>query len=137
MIREEEISPEGRKGDETAEVRRARTTGGTFHLTSQVVKVNLSEGVEEQKPKNIEKEISPEGWMQSKNFQNKVRRLERARHQRDRLVRDLEEVWSFLEKEMPGLETWNSIPWKNEEQHLERGREKNPEKMKLEDWRMS
>ena len=27
------------------------------------------------------------------------------RHQRDRLVRDLEEVWSFLEDGMPGLET--------------------------------
>ena len=68
------------------------------------MKVNLPEGAEEQKPKNIEKEISPEGWMQSKNFQNKVRRLERARHQRDRLVRDLEEVWSFLDG-MPGLDT--------------------------------
>ena len=43
--------------------------------------------------------------MQSKNFQNKVRRLERARHQRDRLVRDLEEVWSFLEDGMPVVET--------------------------------
>ena len=30
-----EISPEGWKGDEPEEVRRARTTGGTHHLASQ------------------------------------------------------------------------------------------------------
>jgi hypothetical protein len=77
----------------------ARTTGGTAHLTSQVVKVNLSER------KDKEKAIIPGGWMLGKTFQNKVRRLERARHQRDRLIRELEEVWSFLEDEMPGLET--------------------------------
>ena len=63
-------------------MRRARTTGGTVHLTSQVVKVNLPER------KDTEKEI----------------RLERARHQRNRLIRELEEVWSFLEDGMPGLE---------------------------------
>ena len=43
--------------------------------------------------------------MLGKTFQNKVRRLERARHQRDRLIRELEEVWSFLEDGIPGLET--------------------------------
>ena len=105
-IREEGMSPEGRKGDEPEEVRHARTTGGTLHLTSQVVKGNLPEGVEHQKPKIvIEKEIGPEGWILGKKFQNKVRRLERARHQRDRLIRKLEEVWSFLEDGMLGLET--------------------------------
>ena len=35
---ENEISPEGWKGDEPEEVRCARTTGGTLHQTSQVVK---------------------------------------------------------------------------------------------------
>ena len=75
MIRDEEIRPEGRKGDEPEEVRRARTTGGTFHLTSQVVKETLPEGVkgiEEQKPQDDEKEISTEGWIKSKKFQNKA-----------------------------------------------------------------
>ena len=32
---EKETDPEGWKRDEPEEVRRARTTGGTFHLTSQ------------------------------------------------------------------------------------------------------
>ena len=89
-------------------MRHAHTTGGRLHLTSQVVKENLPEGVkgiDEQKPQNDENEISPEGWKKSKKFQNKVRRLERARHQRDQLMRKLEEVWSFLEDGMPGLET--------------------------------
>ena len=69
-------------------MRRASTTGNTVHQTSRVVKVNL-----------------PDGWMLGKTFQNKVRRLERARHQRDKLIRKLKEVWSFLEDGMPGLET--------------------------------
>ena len=38
-------------------------------------------------------------------FWNKVKRLERARQQRDRLIRELEEVWSLMEDGMPGLET--------------------------------
>jgi hypothetical protein len=73
---EPETGPEGRKGDQPEEVRHARTTGGTFHLTSQVVKETLPEGVkglEEQKPQDDEKEISTEGWIKSKKFQNKVR----------------------------------------------------------------
>ena len=41
---EKEISPEGWKGDEPEEVRRARTTGGTLHQASQVVKENLPSG---------------------------------------------------------------------------------------------
>ena len=77
-IREDECSPEGRKGDKPEEVRRACTTGSTVHLTSQVVNVNLPER------KDTEKEISPEGWMLGKTFKNKVRRLKRARHQRGR-----------------------------------------------------
>ena len=79
-------------------MRRARTTGCTVHHTSQVVKVTLPER------KDKEEEISPEGWMLGKTFHNKVRRLERARHQRDQLIRKLEEVWSFLEDGLPGLE---------------------------------
>ena len=39
-LQEEEITPEGWKGDEPKELRRARTTGCTLHLTSQVVKEN-------------------------------------------------------------------------------------------------
>ena len=34
-----------------------------------------------------------------------MKRLERSRHQRDRLLRELDEVWSFLEDGIPGLET--------------------------------
>ena len=34
-----------------------------------------------------------------------MKRLERARQQRNRLMRALEEVWSFLEDGMPGLGT--------------------------------
>ena len=89
------------------EVRRARTTGATFHLTSQVVKANLPEGgkdIGDQEPQGEMKEVSPEGWMKSRMYQNKVKRLERAKHQRDRLMRELEEVWSFLEDGMPGQE---------------------------------
>ena len=41
----------------------------------------------------------------SKEFQNETERLKKAKHQRDRLLRELEEVWSFLEDGMPGLET--------------------------------
>ena len=86
---EESNGPEGRKGDKPEEVRRARTTGGTVHHTSQVVKVTLPERKDED----------------GKTFHNKVRRLERARHQRDQLIRRMEEVWSFLEDGLPGLET--------------------------------
>ena len=41
---EEDVNLEGGKGNEPEEVRRARTTGGTLHLTSQVVKEILPEG---------------------------------------------------------------------------------------------
>jgi hypothetical protein len=41
---ENEISPEGWKGDEPEEVRCACTTGDTLHQASQVVKENLPSG---------------------------------------------------------------------------------------------
>jgi hypothetical protein len=43
--------------------------------------------------------VSPAGRIEIKEFQNKVKR-----HQRDRLLRELEEIWSFMEDGMPGLE---------------------------------
>ena len=95
-FQDEDVSPEGSKGDEPEEVRRARTIGGTLHLTSQVVKETLPEGrmpEGDQESQDEEKKVSPEGWKESKGFQNKVNRLERARHQRERLLRELEEVW--------------------------------------------
>ena len=41
---EKETSPDGWKGDEPEAVRRAHTTGGTLHLTSQVVKETTQTG---------------------------------------------------------------------------------------------
>ena len=52
-----------------------------------------------------EDRVSQTGWKRGDMFWNKVKRLERARQQRDRLIRELEEVWSLMEDEMPGLET--------------------------------
>ena len=52
-----------------------------------------------------EKKPGPGGWKGRDQFMNKVKRLERARKQRNRIRRDLEEVWTFLEDGMPGLES--------------------------------
>ena len=107
-VQDENLSPGGWKGDEPEEVRRARTTGGTLHLPSQEVKETLPEGRKsegDQELKDGGKEVSPVGWKEGEIFLNKVKRLERARQQRNRLMRELEEVWSFLEDGLPGLET--------------------------------
>ena len=93
--------------DEPEEVRRARTTGGTLHQTSQEVKVIIpaSKKPADQEAGVGEDRVSQTGWKRGDMFWNKVKRLERARQQRDRLIRELEEVWSLMEDEMPGLET--------------------------------
>jgi hypothetical protein len=43
--KDKEVSPEGWKGDEPEEVRRAHITGGTEHLTSQVMKETIQTGM--------------------------------------------------------------------------------------------
>ena len=75
-VQDENISPEGWKGDEPEEVRRARTTGGTLHLRSQEVKETLPEGRKsegDQEPKDDWKS-SPVGWKGRERFLNKVKR---------------------------------------------------------------
>ena len=93
------MGPEGWKRDEPEEVRLARATGGTFHQTSQEVKETIPDGRNsggDQEPKTGEERVSPDGWKGGKMFLNRVKRLERARQQRSRLLRELEEVWSFI-----------------------------------------
>ena len=68
------------KRDEPEEVRRARTTGGTVHQTSQEVKETLPDGRNsgrDQEPKTGEDRVSPDGWNGGKMFLNRVKRLER------------------------------------------------------------
>ena len=95
------------KRDEPEEVRRAHTTGGTLHQTSQEMKVIIpaSKKPADQEAGVGEDRVSQTGWKRGDMFWNKVKRLERASQQRDRLIRELEEVWSLMEDEMPGLET--------------------------------
>ena len=103
----EKIHSEGWR-DEPEGVRRARTTGGTVHQTSQEVKEIIPAGrkpAEDQEVGAGEDKVSQTGWKGGDMFWNKVKRLERARQQRDRLISELEEVWSLMEDGMPGLET--------------------------------
>ena len=51
------------RGDEPEEVRHARTTGSTYHQTSQEVKETIPEGRKPQEDQECqEKEASPDGW---------------------------------------------------------------------------
>ena len=68
---EEETGPEGWKRDEPEEVRRARTTGGTDHPTSQVEKENLPEGPKTNQ--DIRKMFRAKAW---KNDISEIKALE-------------------------------------------------------------
>ena len=75
----EKIHSEGWR-DEPAEVRRARTTGGTVHQTSQEVKEIIPAGrkpAEDQEVGAGEDKVSQTGWKGGDMFWNKVKRLER------------------------------------------------------------
>ena len=107
----EQVTLAGRKIMEDTVMGVVEDIVGTIVQTSQEISASRMDRLAKQARKN-------------QDYQDRMRRLENAEKARNKLLKDLEEIWSFLEDGMPEMETDLEPHSKEEETRYRKRRRK-------------